>query len=178
MRLTTDLRTTIRDRALDAAFKKETEALERAEGRLTVQCWKSFFLASARKAAAAMPKGWISETSDFLVNVGGMQIRLKATEPLQVPATHCWGHSYVIKTPELAAEVRAHAHAKEDIRNRRKQAKTALDGMLMSVSTVKKLFEVWPEGQAFYKNVAPSPINLPTVHVGEVNKLLKLKAAA
>lgn len=178
MRLTNDIRDQIERRAIDAAFKKETEALDKQQSRLVAICYKNLFLASARNAAAAMPKGWISQTSEFLFNIDGEQIRLKSTETFLVPATHCWSKSYVLKSAELTAEVRAWAHAKEDLRTRKKQATAALSGMLLSVSTIKKLFEVWPEGQAFYKDIGPSPVNLPTVHVGEVNKLLKLKAAA
>lgn len=178
MRLTSNIRDQIEHRAIDAAFKKETAALDKQAQKLVALCYKNLFLASARTAAAAMPKGWISETSEFLLNVEGEQIRLKSKDSFLVPATHCWSKSYVLKSAELAAEVRAWAHAKEDLRTRRKQATAALNGMLLSVSTLKKLFEVWPEGQAFYKDVGPSPSNLPTVHVGEVNKLLNLKAAA
>lgn len=178
MRLTNEVREQIQNAALTASFKKETEALAKQESKLAALCYKSLFLASARTAAAAMPKGWISQANGFLLNVGGEQIRLTSKELFLVPTTHHHHESYVLKNADLAAEVRAWAHAKEDVRNRRKQAGAALNGMLLSVSTIKKLFEVWPEGQAFYKNCAPSPTNLPAVHVGEVNKLLNLKAAA
>jgi hypothetical protein len=178
MRLTKEVRDQIHDAALNASFKKETEALTRQETKLTALCYKSLFLASARAAAAAMPKGWIPQANSFLLNISGEQIRLTSKELFLVPTTHHHHESYVLKNADLAAEVRAWAYAKEDLRTRRKQAGAALSGMLLSVSTIKKLFEVWPEGQAFYKNVAPSPINLPAAHVGEVNKLLKLKAAA
>lgn len=178
MRLTNDIRETIRNSATAAAFKKEESVLAKREHKLFVAAYSNLFTASTRKAAAAAPKGWIGEASELGFNCDGEVIRLKGAEPVLVPTSHHWGKHHVLRDANLVAEVRAFAREKEELRTRRKNAGKALHGMLASVPTIKKLFEIWPEGEAFYKDIASAAPSLPSIHVGEVNKLLNLKIAA
>lgn len=177
IRLNSAQRYQIARRAVAEGFKKEDGACAKREAKLVRACHAALFPPAIRKAAAAAPKGWIGTSCDFLFNAAGESIRLKADEPLLVPASHCYSYSYFLKDAALVTQVRELARAKEILRARKKEAANALNSMLASVSSTKRLSKIWPEGRAFYKDVVVSPVALPALHVGEINKLLNLKAA-
>ena len=67
---------------------------------------------------------------------------------------------------------------RERVDERKEQLKIALKSTLWSVTTDKKLYEVWPEAREFMPIVEGAPsINLPAVPIKELNKLIGLPSA-
>lgn len=178
-KLTTHMRNVIRDRAVAAAFNPRFAANKEREAEVGRRLYDAVFPADVRAAAAAFPeKEWIRLDSCLRFNVGGLRMVFKVDPGLPVP----WGgygcHELgVITKQELIDLARACSDDKEALQSEQARASNALGAMLRSVSTIKKLAEVWPEGREFYASFedAVSPI-LPAIVVADVNAMLGLPA--
>lgn len=53
-------------------------------------------------------------------------------------------------------------------------ARNKLGIFLSSVSTMKKLKELWPEGEPFWLQLSDTPRTLPAIPISEINNILGL----
>ena len=185
-RLTKDLRQTIANNAVAHAFEPKLEALKAAEDALAREAYAFVIPAEEVAAAADMPDNWFRLDACLRFNVGGYTIRLQMSgDGLPVPyrakneeygGYHC-GNLGTIPPGDLCDRIRAHADATEAYKAERKTAYRATLGLLEGVSTLKRLHEVWPAGEQFYKRYEDSPAaSLPAVRVDEVNTMLGIAA--
>lgn len=182
-RLTNDLRAIIRDTAVRASFAERNAELARIENALAKEAYEATFGPEIRALVAQVPGAWFRKDACLNFNVGGLRIGLEVSgEGYPVPYQTAGGHGYhcheeigVIPAGDLCDRIQAHAKAKEDQRDKSKAAYRGLDALLSSVSSVKKLKEVWPEGEPFYGRFldekAPS---LPAIRFAEINQALGL----
>lgn len=186
VRLTNATREHIASAAIASAFDPRAEALQQAEDVLAREAYAAVFTAAEIQKAKAMPKNWLRHDPCLNFNVAGLRIELRTiTDHLPVPYQNKTGdHGYgchrsqgVIESGDLADRITAHAHAKEKLRDERRETRRKLDAMLSSIGTVKKLEEAWQEGKPFYErfmqNAAPLP---PAVRVSDINQALGLSA--
>lgn len=183
-RLTNFDRDTIAAAACKAAFTARHEALAVAADALARRCYEAVFSVSARKAAAAMPAGWLRRDSCLYFNVGGLDVKLDTLdEGVPVPSTahgYCSSRLGAVSDPELVADVQKHLDTKDALKTEQKSARAALDALLGSVTTLKALRLAWPDGEPFFTSVATDKegAKLPAPHVAELNAMLGLTAAA
>lgn len=185
-RLTKDLRQAIANAAVAHAFEPRLEALKATEDALAREAYAFVIPAEEIEAAGHMPANWFRLDACLRFNVGGYTIRLQmAGEGVPVPYSakneayggyHC-GNLGTIPPGDLCDRIRAHSDATEAYKAERRTAYIATAGMLEGVSTLKRLSEVWPAGEQFYKRYAEtSTTSLPAVRVDEVNAMLGIAA--
>ncbi len=187
-RLTKYEREAIAAKAVAHAFDPKKVAIETTEDALGREAYAVVIPASESAAAAKMPTNWFRLDKCLRFNVGGQSISLSLSgEGLPVPyqakgeeygSYHC-GRLGTILPGDLCDRIQAHAQAKEDYRNQRGAAYRSVFALVASVTTIKRLREIWPEGEAFFKGYDESaPSNLPAVRTDEVNAMLGLALAA
>lgn len=185
-RLTKDLRQAIANAAVAHAFESKLEALKATEDALAREAYAFVIPASEIEAAANMPANWFRLDACLRFNVGGYTVRLQMVgDGLPVPyrakneeygGYHC-GNLGTIPPGDLCDRIRAHADATEAYKAERRTAYAATIGLLDGVSTLKRLAEVWPAGERFYKRYDDAvPASLPAVRISEVNAMLGIAA--
>jgi hypothetical protein len=183
IRLTNYDRDAVIAAALEASFKDRSAALKAAADKLGRRCYEVVFSAPLRKSAAAMPAGWLSLDTCLRFNVAGMDVRLSLLgEGLPVPhrASGYCERLGAITDEDTVAAIRAHQKATEDLKDEQRKARSSLKALLYSVSTLKALRELWPEGEPFFvgldsKSGAPG---LPAPQITELNALLGIQKEA
>ncbi|OYW51807.1 MAG: hypothetical protein B7Z29_21190 [Hyphomicrobium sp. 12-62-95] len=183
-RLTNDIRGAIHKAAVTAAFAEREAAMKAAEAALAVEAYEATFSEDVLALVAKVPANWFRKDRCLNFNVGGLRIRLNTSDyGLPVPYQSAGGRGYgcheeigTVMPGDLCDRIQAHAKAKEALRDQYKRAEKDLEMLLLSISTVNKLKEVWPEGEPFYSRFldtrAPS---LPAIRFAEVNKVLGLE---
>lgn len=185
-RLTKDLRTTIASAAVAHSFDPRAETLKVAEDALAREAYAFVIPAAEVKAAEAMPSNWYRRDPCLRFNVGGYTLRLQMIgDGVPVPyqakgeahgGYHC-GSLGSIPAGDLCDRIREHAQNVEALKGERRTAFRAVFNMLDGVTTLKRLAEVWPDGEQFYKQYGATPAaGLPAVRVDEINAMLGIAA--
>jgi len=124
-----------------------------------------------------VPEEWLRMDKCLRLNCGGYDLTFSVKKPVPVPyATHCARLGVI--TGYLAEKAQDFANRKKDEREKSKKAYNLLLSILSSVTTFKKLEEVWPEGKKFYSGYLDKKGNeyqVPTIQIDEINKMLGLK---
>jgi len=183
MRLTNDYRESILSNAMgdsNKAFKKQAAELQKEEDKLATKCYKAIYPIDIIRKANALPDNWLRVDTCLRFNVNGMDIRLYSAKGHRVPNANGCKPLGVI-TGELADEVTAFANKKQDIDKSYRELRHKISAMLNSVSTVKSLQTVWPDGKPFYEFLL-KPVGektgLPSVLISEINSALQIGKAA
>ena len=178
-RLTNYTREAISSAAIKAAFTPRENDFSADEDALAREAYAAVYPADEVKKAMALPDNWLRRDPCLHFNVNGLRIELCTTDNhLPVPYRAKSGEQGSIPEGDLAERITAHAMAKEALRDEKRSARAKLNAMLSSISTVKKLQEVWPEGAQFYAKFAEKPAALPpAIRVEDVNAALGLESA-
>lgn len=185
-RLTKDLRQSIANAAVAHSFDPKADAHKVAEDALAREAYAHVIPASEVAAAEAMPSNWYRRDACLRFNAGGYTVRLNLIgDGLPVPY-QAKGEAYggyhcavlgSIPPGDLCDRIQAHAQDGEQLKAERRKAYQAVFAMLEGVSTLKRLAEVWPDGEQFYKRYAETPAaSLPAVRVDEINAMLGIAA--
>lgn len=185
-RMTKDLRQTIANAAVAHSFDPRHEAMKVAEDVLAREAYAFVIPAAEVQAIEAMPSNWYRRDPCLRFNVGGYTLRLQLIgDGVPVPykakgeefgGYHC-GTLGSIPAGDLCDRIREHAQAAEALKAERRKALYAVFNMLEGVTTIKRLAEVWPDGEQFYKRYAETPAaSLPAVRVDEINAMLGIAA--
>lgn len=176
-RLTVTTRERIAEAAVAFTFDPKKKVLDEIEAALAHEAHATVFSKAELDKAGKAPAGWIRRDTRLRFNVGGMTIDLNTSQAgLPVPYNSPMRVGS-IEPGELCDRIQGHAKERDGLRIARKDAATKLTAMLASVTTVKKLREVWPEGEQFYAKyeAAPAP-SVPAIRVEEINAILGLAA--
>lgn len=173
VRLTNDLRDIIAGRAVNHAFDPKFKAHKKVEDALAREAYAAVFPAAELAAIAKVPANWFRHEKCLRFNVGGLRIALCVEgEGLAVP--YYIGQYAAIQPGDLCDRIQKHAGAVEAEKAAMRSANAQLKAMLAKVSTLKKLREIWPEGQQFYAQYEEVKTSLPAIRVDEINAALGL----
>lgn len=199
-RLTNDLRDTIATDILRHRFNEQVDALIADRAALADAVYNDIYRKADREKMEALPKGWLPEETNIGVQFGAPGSRYESLEfsgqfygklsalrakredervTRRVPHKHRSGcvkvyeeaHKLAIRHQEIDARQSA-LMAEYDAASR--QTKAAL----VSVSTIKRLIEVWPEVAPFAARHEDAPRQLPAVPTEKLNEMLGLPVAA
>lgn len=185
-RLTNDLRDAIARAAVAHAFDPKKEALATQEDALAREAYAVIIPQSETALVAAVPENWFRLDECLRFNAGGYNVTLSLIgQGLPVPyrprggedeGYHC--HRLGSIPPgDLCDRVRAHVEEKETYKSERSVAHRAVTNLLHGVTTMKRLKEVWPQGEQFFDPYRNAPVaSLPAVRVDEVNAMLGIAA--
>ncbi|SFJ68625.1 Nmad5 family putative nucleotide modification protein [Methylobacterium brachiatum] len=180
VRLTNQDRDNVVKAAIQASFTDRHRALKVEEDRLARRCYDAVFSEKVRKAVAVIPAGWLRADTCLRFNVGGMNIRLDvAGEGLRVPSQQ-WNCERLgnVADESLIAEVQAFLQARDGLKAEREKAQQSLKALLYSVTTLRALRDLWPEGEPFFRGLASKTgaPGLPAPQIAELNAMLGLPA--
>ncbi len=182
-RITNTMRDGIVKNTLEHTFKKEQDALLKAEGKLARLAYNEMYDATTRKAFITLPSGIFGKSSDVCLNIRGMSVTLSfGKEPDGSRTELCVGENHGYRnrlTPSVPVSDQCYDYImqNEDLKKRMREAEVQLRAMLESVQSFKKLRAVWPQGEKFYDmyDVDSEKSGVPSVVVTQLNKILNLK---
>lgn len=181
-RLTNSIRDAIKSKVMHRAFDKLHEDLKEREHDLAVAVYNIAFSKKDHKLMEMLPSGWLPKRSSFQVKfeegtVGYITLRFKNEEDMVVPYNkHNYGALVVIELGhEIEKSVIKWQNDKSDLEKKQSETKASVVAILDSVTTIKRLMDVWPEAKDFIlPYMSESKCTLPAIQFKEVNKMLNL----
>lgn len=182
VRLTNSIRDAIRIKVMNRAFDKLHADTKDQEHKLAAAVYRVAFTAKQRKLMDSLPQGWLPELNYMRVEfkegtIGYTNLTVKDDEKLRVPNNkNNYNAIAVIESGHILEEVALKwKKDKEDIRQRYEKTRLSVCAILDSVTTVKKLIDIWPEAKEFIlPYMSESKCTLPAIQFKEVNKMLGL----
>jgi len=179
VKLTKEIRESIVRNAVHASFEKRTQEIVLREHEIGMELYHLTYDKQTLDAVAAMPKHWFRHDSCLEFNCGGYRLRFVVKKPVPVPysASCTTLNSF---TAEQGDKPYQFAKEKEKLREQADEARSHLMAVLQSVTTAKRLKEIWPEGEPFYaRYLTDEPKGgLPAHRFETINQMLGIKAAA
>lgn len=173
-RMTNDDRRYIRDKLIAYRFDTATNALSAREDALAHECFDAQFTSAEKVLLAKLPQKWLTEVEYVRVMIDGTVRGLHFI-------THRFGPDNVfegvIRVPdELAAKVDEFVNDDAAHERAKREVKAEVMALLNSVSTFKKLADVWPEVKPFLVDLdnAPAISTSLAVPIADVNLHLGL----
>lgn len=176
----------------ELAITEAREAANKLEAERNRHGYELAFTADERKMLRAAPEGWFPTVSAVRVQVeGGTVEEIHFGDRQRVPFEvydNRWSKIVAVVSPDhpyLSLDKQLDA-AREDISNKesalkeqKRELKVRAIAVIESVTTVKRLLEVWPEVHDFLpeENAGPSG-NLPTILIADLNTALGLTKEA
>lgn len=173
MKLTNDMRSKLARNVADEKFKPEIERVEKELGLVATDLYEREYPPNIRKTMADLPHGAFQQQRDVDFKVNGKRYTIYLPEPRMVFATHLYG-LHVVDAP---AEVLAYAlrlnMELEALRRRCTDLAVTLRHELQSVTTDKKLLELWPESKKFVDEVCGQrPVENPPAVITDFQALI------
>ncbi len=171
-RLTKDIRTIICNRALSHAFDKRTDELRKIELGIGDRIYDCCVDDQTQKQLTKVPREFLNCALQGYVRIAAQDHRVTfgTTRPVRcnaflgvIEATHPLSEEWVSLRSGL-----------KTLEDEKRATKNRIMAVLDSVTTVKRLREVWPECEPFLKGIDAVPNTLPAVQVGDLNKMLGL----
>lgn len=174
------------------AINEEQERINKRAAERTQGAYEMVFTEAERKRLAEAPEGWYPEVDSVRVQVDGGKVEEVEFEtskrvPYEVEDGG-WRHITAIVSPDnhyfqVNREVADMREALDQRRQKLSEDKATLRNravaVIESVTTVKRLLEIWPELHDFLpeENAGPSG-DVPAIMVSDLNEQFGLKAAA
>lgn len=180
VRLNRLMRQNIVKSLLENAFGDEESELLKEENALAEAVYQDIYLEEIRDLMAQLPDGFLEEQNHLLADFDTEVCRLRLPEGAFLFARKdrigiCRGYE---KDHPLFEKQRAWADRNKSLRHRSREAERQAWAVLDSVTTTKRLKEVWPEIEPYVRPHENSDKNLPAVPVGQLNTALGLKPRA
>lgn len=181
MRLTNPMRGTIAKAILDHKYAALLTAADKKQALAGDAVYDALY-AEHKQWMCAAPPGAMQEADQFNVVVCGKNghkryenVRLSTARPLLFADTCRW-YPMAKAPPEVLSAYDAYAHAAEAfaaVEAERDATAQDINGVLYSVTTVKRLLEVWPEIATFVPD-KPTSGGAMAVVPAALNKTLDL----
>lgn len=174
VRLTNDMRSSIKSKAMKHRFGESDAEILQEEYNLAIKLYDIVYDKDVMKIIRQVPEGWLVQRSNFVFNAGGYRVDLK-TEKSQPVKNEYWVTHNIVGL-DLIEEVKKFSERREDYKDVKKSSESKLDAILNSVTTVGSLEKIWPEGKPFYKNlnVEYKSCGVPAIKIEELNSTFNL----
>lgn len=177
-RLTMDIKDSIIRDLMKRSFNKKTEALVKADKAFALEIYDALYPADTLANMKALPEGFFRRAMGLTLSTSNSYYGrdYKFDDPKMVGACH---HG-LIDDKDLPPEI-LDKHLKLIAKHKKLEtdicdAKRTARAIMNSVTTIKRLIEVWPE----IKKIAEPydegriPSNVPMVQLQEVNAMFEL----
>lgn len=177
IRLTEVSRRAICTKALAHALDEKQKKLDADLLALANDVYRDIYDEADRRKMARLPVGWLPERESLEVEFGstytnvsfGTARRIKYVDKGRCAKQYDAKHSLSHRHHELEAR-------RKELKAQRKDLELKVMATLKSVTTVKRLYEVWPESRQFTDGISFEIANLPALPVKELNRLLGIAA--
>lgn len=175
-KLTSAQRAKILKAVLADTFKGRMEAIHAKENEIALAVYHDVFSADEIAMLNAAPEGWFDTSALLRVVSGGVVKDLGVRLPVRMPFKKRISVLKVYEaTSPMAERITALSNAAADIREERSQLSASIEALLGSVSTVKKLLEIWPAVTTHAPWLLEEKKALPAIPVASV--LLAIQTA-
>lgn len=171
MRLTNKLRSQILDAVMDHAFKARQEQLAKAEGALAVELYNLTYTKEEQAFMNKVGSTGFGTKSDIYVFTLDRARWLSFYGEAKFNMSH---RKTAKPEGDLLQRIEAHVAALDSLRELCIKTHDEAEGILNSVTTVKRLLEVWPEVEAFVPKNPEQLNNLPAIPLAQLNSVLGL----
>ena len=177
MKLTKEMKHKIREKAIQMTFAERSEALAKESNRLAELVYTALYPPEIVAAMNRLPEEFFSQTRSFAVKISKQYVHVNLTSSRRIGAHHQY-RSYIEYAPENG-EILTSAQRLVQERTRLEAdteiLRAELRTLITPITTMKRLRELWPEGEEFYKSfdAAPPKDNLPAVDVPTLNSLMQ-----
>lgn len=177
VRLNKFIRDQILDLMLTHAFGAREKELDKEKYALGNAIYEDVYPEETRKLMESLPGGFLASVGSLKIQFDGRNFtHVHFGEKRRVAYHHQYNaaKAYDGKHP-LSKRLTAYQKAKDQLSSERANAKVDARAVLDSVTTVKKLMEVWPECAEFARPfAAESPSRAVALPIKELNKALGL----
>lgn len=194
VRLTHDMRSSIRAALLKHRFEKDVRALIKERAAFARAVYDDIYKAKQRQIIDSLPQGWLPITGAISVKFGatyvslefsgggegGLKVRQITGEPLDsvhlpVAAKHSHGCVAVYDAGHrLSTRHEKIAAATADLKKAISEADAQISAALDATSTTAGLVKVWPEIEPVLLKLSPASVPLPAVPTAKLNEMLNL----
>ena len=179
-RITKQLREAMRNTLLDNAFvddlKKAKQELLNAGEKIYQDIYGKHLI-----AMESLPKHWLEKSNHIFIGIGGQVHIVDFNDPRIIGYLHDSRHScpkLYVGDEQVVLDYLKCKKAKDDIKDKRSKMYHEITALLESVTTFKKLWEVWPDCKPLLEKyeVKPVPSLFPAVQIKNINDGLGLSA--
>lgn len=154
MRMTNDVRFTVRNRAASAKFKKEAATLLKEESKLAEELLAVYYPPEVMAQVAVLPDYLKVTQTRVQAYEGSVQLSLTFESPkLPLNTRFCIADVGISPPDSLVRRAEAFKEKMRLLHLRRSSFANSLDKILKSVTTTKKLIELMPEAAAWIPTV-------------------------
>ncbi len=149
VRLTNEIRNSISSAILNRLFNDRLSKLKDEEATLAEVVYADLYLDGVQKQMHALPKGFLPSDNTLKIKSGDSYEFLKLKEHRLMAQMHY--HNWIVYDVDhpIAERLFHCVKDKESLGNERVESRAQINAVLQSVTTIKKLIEVWPEVQEF-----------------------------
>lgn len=161
---------------LSECFDTRQEDLKIQEHSLALKV-REKFLGKHREMFDSLPAELLTRNSEdkrifVAANAHNHILHIPDECELIVPPRLCyWGSGYVVKGV-LGDKITKHANDTEDLKDEMREMNNKIRAVLNSVTTVKRLIEVWPEVESHIPEQAETT-GVPMVLISDLNQALE-----
>ena len=176
MRLTKEIKRNIREAAVKAAMAKKTAALKKRAADLGDRVYEDYY-GVYLQTISKLPETFFNRHEE-----ADLEWRTDRRHTLRVEMSRCRPFAaihrpYYTPTVELTRPdfIAAATKLKEDWKAfavLENELRSKIQGLLAPITTLKRLREIWPEGEPFFPG-EQTIVNAPMVVADEVNELMK-----
>lgn len=179
IRLSNYIKDTVIARLMKHAFEEREKALKAEEYGIGDAVYKDVYSAAVRRKMDDMPKGFLLEDDDLKVQFEGNSFtHIHFGERRRIAQSHKYNAAKVYDSKHpLTERYREWKKRESALKNEKRTTKSNARAVLDSVSTLKKLIEVWPEVEQFVEDFKPSATGkaqLPALPLKDLNRSLGL----
>jgi len=179
-KLTNSVRDKIVQNALKNAFAVELEALDADKVAFAKMVYDHIVPREHQEVLAKVPKEYLNRSYTITIKLRApgsdtpAYTRVSVSMGEERPQPHdLFYNNCSIEDATLYAVWSKINERGDRIHNARAKLREKITQVVQSVSTVKRLLEVWPEGKEFIPAIALAPAaSLPAVVVGDLNDML------
>lgn len=175
--LTKSLRERMCRRVLNNAFSEKIDELKRVQVQLADKIYNDIYGAHL-KTMNSLPKGYFKSQGYLYISIAGQEHYLSFSESKIVAHNHDKRDKaklYVGDEPVAIEWLKAVGDL-ENLQKKRSEMEYEVEALLASVTTFKKLWQVWPECKSLLEDFESKPTValLPSIQVKKLNAALGL----
>lgn len=168
VRLTNFIRQYVLDGLIAKRFSAEDKALKKEKLEFGTKAYRATY--PEWKRMAGLPKGWMSDYGSFTVRLNGERHSLRTDKEIRLPVSERERQL----SPDVVVEFRNLLKKEELFESQRDSAVQAARSVLWSVSTLKRLLEVWPEAEPFLPKDLAQTTTALALPISQLNAVFKL----
>lgn len=175
MRLNKGIRQEICERAVAHGFKSEEKKLQAQTLKLSMEVYNHVYPKKVRDLMDQLPDGMLDTMTTFRVRAGGLTFCGDFDgKALPIGARDKYGWPNIESAP-LCKKIKDNLVAWRALRSGRAKITDEVMATLDSVTTLKRLREIWPEAEPFLPTQKDRGVAL-SIPISELNKKLGLPA--